>query len=103
MIHATAENSQETLKKENTREGRERVESRHGTDPDKPTGLKDSVTDRHVALKSLKDSDPKTSSSLLLPPHPCPPYGAKETHLMNCSINKKDKRPGEESRMEFRQ
>ncbi|XP_058263323.1 uncharacterized protein LOC131364211 [Hemibagrus wyckioides] len=83
MIHTTAENSQETLQKENTREGRDKVESRHATDPDKPAGQMDSATGRHVELKSLKDSDPKTSSSLLLLPHPCPPAGAKETHLMN--------------------
>ncbi|XP_058261606.1 uncharacterized protein LOC131363271 [Hemibagrus wyckioides] len=76
MIPSTRENSK-TLKKGNTREGRDKVEPRYMTDPDKPAGQMDSATGRHVEPKSLQDSDPKTSSSLLLLPHPCPQEGQR--------------------------
>ncbi|XP_060746894.1 uncharacterized protein LOC132859927 [Tachysurus vachellii] len=55
----------------------------------------DSVTGRHVALKCLQDSDPKTSSALLPLPHPCPPTGAKETHLMDSMKRCSDSLPRE--------
>ncbi|GAA6076411.1 uncharacterized protein LOC113658477, partial [Tachysurus ichikawai] len=81
MILPILENSQESLNKEKTREGRDKFEPRNASDPDEPAGLMDSVTGRHVAPESLRDSDPKTSSFLGEFPHPCPPSGAKVTHL----------------------
>ncbi|XP_047672879.1 uncharacterized protein LOC113658477 [Tachysurus fulvidraco] len=81
MLPPILENSQESLKKEKPRAGRDKVEPRNTTDPDEPAGLMESVTGRHVAPESLQDSDPKTSSFLGELPDPCPPSGEKGTHL----------------------
>ncbi|KAK2866155.1 hypothetical protein Q7C36_002211 [Tachysurus vachellii] len=95
MIPPTLENSQESLKKEKTTEGRDKVELRNTTDPDEPAGLMDSVTARHVALKCLQDSDPKTSAFPGELPYPCPPSGAKVTHLKDSMKRCSDSLPRE--------
>ncbi|XP_027026785.2 uncharacterized protein LOC113658482 [Tachysurus fulvidraco] len=81
MTLPTLENEQENLTIEKTTEGRDTVEPRNATDPDEPAGLTNSVTGRHVAPESLQDSDPKTSAFPDELPNPCPPSGAKVTHL----------------------
>ncbi|KAF4084570.1 hypothetical protein AMELA_G00107710 [Ameiurus melas] len=73
------EEAQESLKRENTAEGWDGVESRDAPDSEEPAGIEDSDTGSHVPPESLQEPGRETSASLCVLPDTSPPAEATKT------------------------